>query len=197
MTNYVRVMCDYCADGLWSEDGAAHPDDYPITPALKARIAAWQDEFERAASIDRGMSREVLLAFNAEGRAIAVEMKLQLPDWTVVFFDSVRVWETSGGGDRDRAYFEYPIDASGLLEPCPDGWSTWMIEDPAGIGVDWCAAQLPPDRWKLVVAEKGWAAVRFAPGADALFRLFRGDKVPMRPVALPNRSSSPPSSWMP
>lgn len=178
-TGRVRVMCDYCADGLWTEEGAAHPDDFPIAADLKARILDWQDWFER---MDDDPTNWEFLAFNAEGRAIAFEMKLQLLDWTVLYFDSVR--SARRMTPAPRAYFDYEIDTSLLqrLGPAlPAGWSAWMIEaEDEAIG--WCRDQIPDGEWAVAEHAEGWAVLLFAPGREAMFRLFREHEHPMRQI---------------
>lgn len=99
---WVRVMADYCADGIWGKDGAGVPaDDLPVPAALKDRLAAWQDAF------DSDDIREP--EFSIEGLLIAQEIKKALPDWTVVYFDSAasdRIEMWTGG---DRSQFEYEV----------------------------------------------------------------------------------------
>ena len=44
---WVRIMCDYAADGVWHKDGAGDcADALPIPADLVARIRRWQDCYE-------------------------------------------------------------------------------------------------------------------------------------------------------
>lgn len=92
---WVRVMADYCSEALWAKDGAGvGPDELPVTDDLKERLAAWQHRFDdecedylpecqRTTTFDA-------VSFSKEGLAIALAIKEQLPDWTVIYFDEAR-----------------------------------------------------------------------------------------------------------
>ena len=115
---WVRVMCDFSADGVWDREGCdASPDDLPISTALIARIYAWQDDFETLDPMDGPADPEHFAQFVDEGFQIAIEMKIQLPDWTIIYHDSGRAQKlpkTILGGfknsiDPYRTWFEYEI----------------------------------------------------------------------------------------
>lgn len=175
---YVRVMCDHCADGLWADDGiSVAPKDYPISDDLSARIYAWQAEFER-------LDGEATLAFCAEGRAIAVAFKRELPECKVVYYDDLRGREHGG----DRTYFEYEIDL--VPDLCPEDWTEWMIDDVEWKAHRWIEDNLPPEHWS---SQRGraddswpgaptWFILRVARGKDALLKMFISEFCGMRPM---------------
>ena len=108
--NWVRIMFDYCSSGLWEEGGANMDDsDIPITEDLKARIIAWHILYDKHSwqmqkmegygvkkqslwlgdKIVRYKELEALcLADFLEGVRIAVEVKKQLPHWTVKVYNN-------------------------------------------------------------------------------------------------------------
>jgi hypothetical protein len=50
--------------------------------------------------------------FSEQGLEIARDLKRELPDWTVVYFDEERNNESIWlGGPEDRSYFEYEIQS--------------------------------------------------------------------------------------
>ena len=92
---WVRIMADYSADGVWAKDGCSVGiEDLPVSEELRGRILGWQhlydDECEdylpanlRTISFDDA-------AFSKQGLEIAIAVKTELPDWTVVYFDEAR-----------------------------------------------------------------------------------------------------------
>lgn len=119
---YVRVMCDYCADGVWIRGGpAGNADELPVAPGLIARIRAWQHDFERMPEKPgKHLSQETFDALHAvfarNGLEIACDLKRALPAWTVVYFDESKL---TGNKDQPRAEFEYEITAEFA--------ATWVI----------------------------------------------------------------------
>jgi hypothetical protein len=127
---WVRVMCDFAADGVWTRDGAADNVVFlPITPDLMNRILCWQGVFEDtepSCGQPFEWKAEELQAFAQEGLAIAIEMKRQLPGWAVIYHDESRLpsrlssAELASFGLPDpsrreviellRPWFEYEID---------------------------------------------------------------------------------------
>lgn len=108
---WVRLMCDFAADGVWNSKGeGCSADSLPISRALLERVRAWQAWFERDAwdgSSDLRPPFDVL-AFSAEGLVIARDMKRELPDWTVVYFDQA-AGEAVRGKGCGRDTFEHEI----------------------------------------------------------------------------------------
>jgi hypothetical protein len=104
---WVRIMCDYSADGVWHKDGAAgNADQLPVDKMLVARIRRWQDWWESC--LDRNSGFDVD-GFSSEGLSIAQAVKLALPDWTVIYFDQAAV--KHAGRHAPRNVFEYEIEA--------------------------------------------------------------------------------------
>lgn len=113
---WVRIMCDFSADGVWDKEGCCcDADDLPVPADLIARIRAWQAKYEyeapTPASEDYVPGSFDDRAFSREGLAIAQAVKRALPDWTVIYFDEARSNEVLFRGQKaDRPYFEYEVD---------------------------------------------------------------------------------------
>ena len=114
---WVRLMCDYSAEGVWQRDGVAiAPEWLPIRPELALRIHRWQEFYEEVLGPEDIHSDKVD-AFAEEGLAIAIQVKQQLPDWTVIYHDERRsVQDHIGPGEpymkaveRLRPWFEYEV----------------------------------------------------------------------------------------
>jgi hypothetical protein len=110
---WVRVMCDFSAEGLWRSDGASiDSSEIPISQGLKDRLRAWQDNYEKNCEVYLPPSEQKrhldLKAFSDEGREIARAIKAELPDWTVVYFDEAKRPDIYSPG-QDRSVFEYKI----------------------------------------------------------------------------------------
>jgi hypothetical protein len=104
---WVRIMCDYSADGVWHRDGAAGcADDLPLRPELIERIRQWQALYETN-DYDARQPKFNWAAFSEEGLAIAKAVKVSLPDWTVVYFDEQALARV--GSSAPRHLFEYEI----------------------------------------------------------------------------------------
>src|SRR5687767_10881130 len=99
---FVRIMCDYTAEGVWHKDGLGAAAELPVDATLIERILRWQAWFETALYDDNFDDS----AFAAEGLAIAKAVKDALPDWTVVYFDQARA-----DLDAPRDTYEYEIHA--------------------------------------------------------------------------------------
>jgi hypothetical protein len=83
--NFVRVQCDFCADGLWDRRGRAMtPETIGLSPALSLALHAWQAHYEEYLP---GRSQQ---HFDSElhekiGRQIAALVKVERPDLHVVY----------------------------------------------------------------------------------------------------------------
>lgn len=93
-SKWVRVMCDYRCDGIWDHEGLSRSvEELPISDALKGRLLAWQAWFDILDDQDTESQTAVPLAtwqnFVAAGLDIARNLKRELPDWTVVYFDEI------------------------------------------------------------------------------------------------------------
>jgi hypothetical protein len=105
---WVRIMCDYSADGVWHKDGAGDSaDKLPLERTLIERIRRWQDWYETQlddANFD-------VNAFSAEGLSIARAVKNSLPDWTVIYFDEAELARASPGAPRSVFEYEVRLDS--------------------------------------------------------------------------------------
>lgn len=105
---WVRVMFDYSSSGIWEKSGCMMDDeDLPVTLELRERISKWVRLYDshawEAQSLSQNLEDEIDFSdetftrldeltklceddFN-EGVKIAIEIKSQLPDWTVKIFN--------------------------------------------------------------------------------------------------------------
>jgi hypothetical protein len=82
---YVNVYCDWGAYGVWDRRGrAVYPTDLPIPHELASWILGWQARFEDI-PLEDVIRKPRGEAFDREGRAIVAALRVVLPDWTVVY----------------------------------------------------------------------------------------------------------------
>lgn len=112
---WVRIMADFAAEGVWNKDGAGESiDQLPITQTLRDRAMAWQrwyeqcDDYFPPEARDDPARKFDTKAFSQEGFQIAQAIKLELPDWTVVYFDETKC-RYGNGAPQERFEFEYEI----------------------------------------------------------------------------------------
>ena len=104
---WVRILADSSADGVWEKGGGAtSADALPVSAGLILRIREWQSWYDREED-DWGIFRGDVIAFSAEGLAIARAVKAALPDWTVVYFDEAASKRTKK--NEPRSAFEYEV----------------------------------------------------------------------------------------
>lgn len=125
---WIRVMCDYCAEGVWALGGSTSPIYLPIDLPLIARIFEWQkvyEEFETHYTDTNPTHDPDYLAWAEEGFQIAMEVKRQLLDWTVIYHDDRRSVPSLAGHDwielcsRLRPWFEYEISDAVMRSGLP------------------------------------------------------------------------------
>lgn len=106
---WVRVMFDYSSSGLWEEGGCMmEPSDLPVTQELKSKINSWVNLYDKheweAESINMKYDGETEFSDDDKNRLneldilceedfkkgilLAIEIKAQLPDWTVKVFNN-------------------------------------------------------------------------------------------------------------
>lgn len=92
---FVSMAIDWVIDAtFWDREGAAVGLDYvPITDDLCKRFNAWWEwaRFRHEMGGDTLTEKDNapfpdIAEFEVEGRAIAVEIKRQLPDWQVLYY---------------------------------------------------------------------------------------------------------------
>lgn len=104
---WVRIMCDYCADPVWASCGGnADLADLPVTRDLRERLERWAEWHDRENPTDGPWPDQG--QFSAAGLQLAREVKAQLADWTVIYFDDAAAAATRGT-ERPRQAFEYEI----------------------------------------------------------------------------------------
>ncbi len=113
----VRIVADESCRGYQLIDEAASSfGALPVTPALLARLGDWnacyEDGCDAEAYADPSCSRFDFIAFANEGFRLAKEVKRQLPDWTVLYWDEAldwRYWTMREPRRFDRSKVEYEI----------------------------------------------------------------------------------------
>ena len=102
MDKFVKLMPDFCSEGVWDRNGTHMClDDLPIQYWLKSMIRQWIAEF--SAMDDDTFDMET---FAKHGYALAVKLKQNLPDWTVMYFDENKMF---GNNNRDEYIFEIKL----------------------------------------------------------------------------------------
>ena len=105
---WVRVMADYCSDGLWDHEGTMMGrDSLPISTQLKTRHEQWCLWYEKnTKNVPFDYSE-----FSKEGREISHAIKTELPDWTVIYFDEGALDQCIDDdiGINAREKYEYEI----------------------------------------------------------------------------------------
>lgn len=118
-TRWVKIMCDYRAEGIWDIEGVClGPECLPIDQHLMDRIYAWQATFDALEEMildQDGSSGDPVFdeAFEAIGEVglhCARAVKRALPDWTVVYWDE-RLYRAHLRGSRlgPEPSFQYEI----------------------------------------------------------------------------------------
>ncbi len=112
-TKYIRVMADFCADGLWDEEGSMIELpclELNLPEDILQRVESWQqwytknnqdylEESRRTTTFDRA-------AFSKEGLEIAQAVKAYLgEEWTVMYFDDKKYYDTI----VERSVYEYEV----------------------------------------------------------------------------------------
>ena len=104
---WVRIMCDFSADPLWGADGTMIDlDDLPVTQELRQRLRDWEEVYDRQDLFASSPSYDVA-AFSRTGRELAREVKRQLPDWTVIYYDEEAAANRATDAPKDA--FEYEV----------------------------------------------------------------------------------------
>lgn len=84
---FVRVACDFAADGLWTRRGSAlTPEHLGLSPALSVALRAWQAHYEELFwQVERETPHFPFDAYDRVGRAIAALVASERPDLHVVY----------------------------------------------------------------------------------------------------------------
>ncbi|MFZ5426792.1 MAG: hypothetical protein ACOZEN_07440 [Thermodesulfobacteriota bacterium] len=82
---FLKVMADFCAEGLWTSSGSLSPYSLPLSDDLRERFIAWNWWYDlEYEGRDKDFDMD---AFVSEGLGIAKQLKRELPDWTIFYFD--------------------------------------------------------------------------------------------------------------
>lgn len=103
MSNYVKLMADYCASGVWNREGVnVDIDSIPLPYWLKQMITDWVALYDRESFDDKNFD---YAKFSKDGYALAVKMKQNLPaDWEVFYFDEVKARDLGRTGFDNYLY---------------------------------------------------------------------------------------------
>lgn len=103
--NWVRVMCDYCAEPTWDSNGYPEdPNTLPISKELVEELEKWFGVFNRGSAFEPFPEYD---EWCTTGKNLAIRLRKELPkEWTVVYFDPTK---TKDDLDQDRSEFEYEI----------------------------------------------------------------------------------------
>jgi len=82
---YLKIMCDYTAEGVWTRRGATSPYLLPLSDELREKLVDWNGIFDIGLE-ESGLTWE---QFNAMGLDLAKQVKKELPDWTIYFYDEM------------------------------------------------------------------------------------------------------------
>lgn len=115
---WVRIMCDFAADGVWDKDGLSRcADELPLHFTILDMIRGWQEWYEFSDRADSGYPPFDLEAHSAFGLFIARMVKRALPDWTVVYYDEHKAASLGREGPRRQWEYEILIEADGSFRP--------------------------------------------------------------------------------
>lgn len=106
LKKHAHIDAERGEEGMWTEKGFCLPfaNDYlPITPELAGRVIDWQLRSEDWSGLFE------LESFSREGLALAKEVKAQLPDWRIIYWDHYKSHEARERGIKDSRYYEYEI----------------------------------------------------------------------------------------
>lgn len=87
--NFVKIMMDYCADPVWCESGGnGDLSDLPVSDSTRRALFEWAWFYDNFCDdYKEGPSKFPYKEFTKWGRRLAGEVKEQLPDWTVHYFN--------------------------------------------------------------------------------------------------------------
>ena len=89
-------MSDYSVGWpLWNEEGAMDPATSGVSPALSARLYAWQESFEVGFHYERGWrSSNDATGYAREGRLLLRHLQAEIGGWADVELD---LWPVAAG----------------------------------------------------------------------------------------------------
>lgn len=111
---WLRVMADYEACGLWQSPGIeADLETLPLSAKLVTELQAWSAlfpsfdaELDNMGDIHTSEGHQ----FIKTGLHIAQQIKAELPDYTVLYFDALKAQHASIEGKRlNRTLYEFEI----------------------------------------------------------------------------------------
>lgn len=109
---WVRIMCDFSAEGVWHQNGAAGSlDGLPLSVGLQAMIRGWQAWYELSDLSDAASTEVFDVATHAAfGLCISRMVERELPAWTVVYHDEGRAAGWQPGQRRGALEYEITLD---------------------------------------------------------------------------------------
>lgn len=112
MIKKIRVMCDYCATGLWVDEESVHPEDY-VSPELAKKLRDWNKQYESIPPTPI-VSWEQHIEFVHHGlklaHAVKQELSKTLPNaFRVWYYDPhhiVKLFPVAGTAQHERVYVQ-------------------------------------------------------------------------------------------
>ena len=109
----VRIMCDWCADGIWQAPTILNSciEGFRVSDGLWQRIQRWQEWHDTQDPLlcTHDNPDFDLAAFVAEGLSIAKAVKREFPGWIVVYHDERKFFEACQS-DLSRDYYELQVE---------------------------------------------------------------------------------------
>ncbi len=98
----VRIMCDFCADGVWSAPSVLNStmDGFRVSEELWGRLQGWQRWHDSQDGTKYPDPDFDLAGFVAEGYSIARAVKAELPGWVVIYGDEALLLRSINSGDK-------------------------------------------------------------------------------------------------
>lgn len=158
----VRIFCDFGAEGIWNtgEKGL------PISEGLRRRLEEWNWWFDIAYDHDANKRDMDIEEFSAVGLELAHAVKVELPDWTVIYLDEAAqdrafLLQDRFGIEPPRCAWEYPITLgeSAAVRSQINALERTFGQDPLGVGTPSPVQSWPGQRVAVVgcrAYQSGW-----------------------------------------
>lgn len=109
-------MADYTSTGLWHNAGhVMEVSELNVSSDVLDDLQEWVNDYE---DMDEDITEDALKEWSMRGFSIATEIKRQLRDCTVVYFDEYQLQKHSRLSNNlaDRLNYEYEVPFPGELK---------------------------------------------------------------------------------